>query len=334
MGWPIISSRYAQDAPLSTDLFTDIVGQLTTLTTSINGPQVTQGAPNVANGSFEIDPVNQVQPTGWTFTAGTGGSGLVTNTDQNDGAQCYKMVQNTTSGNTAGTLNSIDSNSGLGYMAVSPLLSYNLSFMLKCSRTDVQNKVVINWFNSSKASVSSTTVYDITQLPPTVWTTYQFLVTPPAGCYFATVTLMGGQNAVTPPGANCNIFFDGVFMTPFKPGQLAKTYTTGTNTFTVPSGVFNLNVEISAASVSIKNVQNPISYYKGMLPCVPGDLISVYVASSLPFLVNGWFALNTRTGQYVGTNPASIGLVGSFTSVTDISYLGPTIPVNFVRLVY
>lgn len=280
--WPILATRYAQDAPVSTDLFSDIIAQITSNTANLNSPQTSIGIANIVNGSFEIDPNNTVQPTGWTFTAGTGGAGLTTNADQNDGAFSYKMTQDTTGGHTAGTLQSIDNATGLGKLPVSPGqlsstvqyggMAYEIVFSLKCDRTDIQNKVTINWYDSAKIALSTTIVYDVTNTPPTVWTKFAFLITPPNGAYFMTVTLAGGQNTVTPPASTAHIFWDDISIKPRTPMQTAIGVSSqSTATFFIPNGVFLANVKMFGKASGA----NFGGYIEGNVRVKPGDQITI-----------------------------------------------------------
>src|SRR5882724_3609655 len=89
----IIDPRIAPDAPVSTDLMTDIRNDLRYLNGATLSPVTAGGAPLVINSSFEIDTPGTVQPTGWTFVA-TGGSGQVyaAQNQQIHGSQSYQVI--------------------------------------------------------------------------------------------------------------------------------------------------------------------------------------------------------------------------------------------------
>lgn len=249
----IVAPRYAQDAPASTDLFADIVGDLNYLNANQNAPGVSLGVPNVVNGSFELDANGTVQPTGWNFVAGTGGSGAVDNTVQNDGAQSYKVVQGTAAGNTGGVLTG-PYNGGNQYYTVSPQNSYMLRFMLKNNRADITNTVTVFWYNSTGGSVGSTVFSAIGSSARTTWIFYSFIVTPPSNAYYCQLQFSLGNNSVTPPGATGNIWVDGIS---FLPRPLFWAFATIDNdgaTFTVPAGVNMIKIWIKNYS----NVGNNI----------------------------------------------------------------------------
>jgi hypothetical protein len=272
MAWvTILASRYSVNAPASTDLFTDIVGDLSYLYQNQNAPSMTVGSPNIVNGSFELDVNATVQPTGWNFVAGPGGSGQVTNAQYNDGAQSYGASQpGGGSGNTGGTLTGPYNQSTLSqqYYPVSPSASYLLKFMLKCNRTDIQNSVTVYWYTNTYVANSSTPILTLaTGSSPTSWTSYAFTVTPLSGSYFCTIQFNLGSNSSTPPGATGNIYVDGVSMS-LRPAFSEITSYTSNSTFTVPSGVYYVQVEFFFNS----SASGGYFYYSKVIISVkPGD---------------------------------------------------------------
>lgn len=286
----IVSTRYQQDAPASTDLFSDIVNDLNFLNTNQNAPQDINGSPNVVNGSFELDQANGiVNPIGWNFVAGTGGSGSTTNTDQNHGAYSYKVVQPNVGGNTGGVLTGPYSG-GNQFMNVSPSYAYQIVFSLKATRADVKNSCVVNWYNSSQAFLSSTTAVSIANgSSPTSWTAFASnILTPPAGAMFMQVIFNLGSDNVTPPGATANIFLDGIFITPYPQLSQAQDFTS-TGTFTVPSGVYIIGIKgygarNSGINTNTVGTQGPVGfggYVEYFTRVEPGDTVTITIVNDL-----------------------------------------------------
>jgi len=306
MGFTVINApRYAADAPVSTDLISDLYANEVYLNTNQNAPQDTGGSPNIVNGSFELDASGTATPTGWNFTAGTGGTGTVTNTQQNHGANSYLVTQDNTSGHTGGVLDGPYA-SGSQYMNVSPSLSYQVGFMLKCSRVDVLNSVVLNWYDASKSFLSSTTVKSIANgSAPTSWTTYVTSnLTPPASAEFCRIICNLGNDAVTPPGASTNIYIDGIFMRD-RPSFSQSTAYTSNNTFTVPSGVFFVKARVYGSKIQTINGNG--AYTENIYSVKPGDVATITISfgngGSNSVALNGTTitATNGNTGGVNGT---------------------------------
>lgn len=334
----IVAGRYAVNAPADTSLFADIVANENYLNNNQNAPAVAGDAPNVVNGSFELDVATTVQPTGWLFTAGTGGSGLVVNTTFSDGAQSYEAIQGTTAGNTAGTLVGPynQATSSNQFYVCSPKKSYQLKFMLQCNRTDIQNSVVINWYSNAQGFLSSTPLLTLANgASPVAWTAYNFNFTPPSSAYYFQIQFNLGSNSVTPPGATGNIFVDGISISPRTPFQTYSAYaatTSQTFTFTVPSGVYYVMAKLYASySLSGGLFGAPGGYAEVLISCKPGDTMTIVVqaGSGTSSITYGALVISVTGGS--GGTPGS----GSATLTPSFGMTGGSMSKNpLIALLY
>lgn len=233
----INKTRNMQDAPISQDWGNDVVDDLNFLNGVVAGVTDADGVALVVNGSFEVDANNSTTVSNWTVVLGSGATGIVTNSDQNHGAQSFKFTRDSTVGHNGGSLTS-------QFMNCSPNLEFLLGFMLKCSRSDVENTVQVSWYTATQSLISTTTVYDsgLGSNAPTTWNTIgNSPVTPPATAMFFKIILNAGIAAQT-PGATTSIFFDGVFVRPRTALSNLISYTSPA-TFTVPSGTFRVRLD-------------------------------------------------------------------------------------------
>lgn len=309
----IAAARYAADAPVSTDLLADMVANEDYLNTNQNAPQDVGGSPNIVNGSFELDASGTGTPSGWNFTAGTGGTGAVTNTQQNHGAKSYLVTQDNTTGHTGGVLDGPYS-SGNQYMNVSPSLSYQVTFMLKCSRADVANSCVLNWYDASQSFLSSTTVKSIANgSSPTSWTVYTTgNLVPPASAEFCRLICNLGSDNVTPPGQSTNIYIDGISIRPRTPFSTSQVFTS-TGSFTVPSGVFFLKFRMygstSSASSGVWG-----GYGETIASVKPGDVATITISNTAA--ASSTIALNGTTYTVTNGKPSTGPTSGTSTNNT------------------
>lgn len=298
----INTARNAQDAPISQDWGNDVVNDLNYLFAQSSNTVDADGAPIVPNGSFELDANNSTTVTGWTVSLGTGATGIVTNSDQNHGAQSFKFTRDTTAGHNGGSLTS-------NFMNVSPSLAYQVCFMNKNSEADVENTVQISWYTSSQSLISTTTIYDsnLGSNAPTTWTCFTSNnVVPPATAMFCKIILNAGIAAQTPAGTT-SIFFDGVFMK-LRTMGVSRTAYTATTSITIPSGVFHTSID-----AYIKNRNNfIISFIFFEFDCKPGD--SLVITFPAPSVVN-----QTPTITLNGTTQSAISTFGGFNIPTTDS---------------
>ncbi len=266
----IPSAAYAEGAPVASSAFAgNIVGDLNFLYANQVSAQDAGGVPLVCDGSFEAQAALTpgASLTNWVFAPGTGATGTVVNTYQNHGANSFQFTQGTVGGNTGGTLTSAN------FMNVSPSMPFLLSFMLYSSRTDVQNKVVMNWYNSSGIILSSTTIYDSGAGGGRVaWIVFGYILTPPPTAAFSKLILYGGANGGSPPASQASIYFDGISSSRRAPLSIVSTFTSS-GTFTVPPGVFFVALEFfdNTSRSGIVSFQ----YSKRTLPVNPGDTITI-----------------------------------------------------------
>ena len=288
MSFTVISAgRYAVGAPLATSLFGDIVNDLNYFNGLIVSQNDAGGAPLVINGSFESPTVaTSTTPNDWTVVAGNAGGPVLSATDQNHGAQSLKFTRDTTGGHTGGTATSaaffnISGGFTNGSSNQQAGLSYLFTFMIKSSRTDVSNTVVINWYDANQGALSSTTVYSETA-GITSWETRAVVITPPVGAMFGKIVISGGT-ATTTPASTATIYFDGFSIKTRPCFQSSTAYTAiAANTFVVPSGVFFINVRMAGGKyVTGNGSPGTGAYLEGNLTVLPGDTITITLRNGL-----------------------------------------------------
>ncbi len=283
-------NRYDVDSPVSTDLFSDIVGDLNFLNGTNNSAVDAGGAPLILNGSFESPLVaTSTTPDNWSYVAGTGATGVLVNTSQIHGAQSFKFTRDTTVGHTGGTLTSGT------FFNVSPYLTYQIIFMLLSSRSDVSNTVVINWYAADQSALSSTTIYSSASAP-TTWTDYRYLVTPPASALFGKIVISGGTST-TIPGGTASIYFDGISIS-LKPSfSVPTSYTSSTSFIAGSFGATPGPWKIKMWGKLSEN-SNGNSFGGGYLEAVVwmrnGDTATLTINNNLGS--NSTFVLNGRDG--------------------------------------
>jgi len=143
------------------------------------------------NGSFETDTNADGTPDSWTLTTYTGATCQRVTNDQNHGAAAMKFVS---VGNGGGYLESES------FFEVSPDTDLGVEFDIKSSVVDVRNVVDVLWYDSAKAVVSTTSVYDESAANPTSWTHKNFTATPPATARYAKLRLYGCHSSDVTPG--------------------------------------------------------------------------------------------------------------------------------------
>lgn len=197
------------------------------------------GVPPIPNNSFEQDANNTPgsEMSSWVWAAGTGGTGVVTNTYQRDGAQSFQMTQPNVAGQTAGTLTS-------PFLVCNPDMAYRLVVSLYCTRADVENNAAILYYDANQNYLTS----DVgIQFPvnssPTQWYSVVMGSTPPANAMFMKIQLQGGQNATQPPQFSTEIYWDGVYLFPYMPLSQRNVYTNSGNVFTTPAGCHHVSID-------------------------------------------------------------------------------------------
>lgn len=232
----INTNRTVVDAPVSTDLLTDMALDLNYLNTTQGSQADASGVPTIQNGSFEADPSGTINsPQGWTFQSGTGGSGQVTNAAQAHGGQSYAITRSAGSGNSGGALLSPFNN-------CSPLNAFEFLFMMMNNTAGVQNVIYLVWYYANQTPTGLVTeVYNNNNQPPNTWQAFSQTVTPPNGSYYFVAIL-----ALAQVGASaCTVYVDGISTRPYIPFQNSTKYQgLGSFTFTCPPGCFKVRVRL------------------------------------------------------------------------------------------
>ena len=264
-------SRVATPAPVSEDLMQDFKGNEDYLYGIIKGVPDANGAPLVVNGSFEADVPGTMTPTEWDWAPQTSGVGAVASDDQVHGGQSYKVIQDTTPGHGGGSLKSHS------FMNVSYRLEYRVLYHFKASIPGVRIIAKVYWYNSAggAASTATTTIFDggVTPTAPTIWAVFCSHVTPPSDAVFAKLEVTAGDSSVTPV-STCSVWVDGLSMTLAIPHRGKASYTAN-GSYTVPSGVFNLNVEGYDSYVTAVPEFSYFRKWSVSLDVKPGDVVTV-----------------------------------------------------------
>jgi len=310
----ITSGRYAVGAPVAIGLFADIVNDLNFLNGVNTSAVDAGGAPLILNGSFESPSVaTSTTPDSWTIVNGNAGAAILINTDQNHGAQSLKFVRDTTAGHSGGTATSPFFNVSGGPTSNTGS-AYVLTFMIKSSRTDVSNTVVVNWYAADQSSLSSTTVFSETT-GTTAWTTYQYIITPPATACFGKVVLSGGTSTTT-PASTASIMFDGVSACARPPFLQSSAFGSST-TFTIPNGCYWARVRIWGCRIGGTSSSSPYfgGYCEKTFRTTPGSVATITVTntpngtSSVSLSGNSMSVQNANISIPQGSGGASGGTI-------------------------
>jgi hypothetical protein len=321
----INSSRYQPGSPLATGLFSDIVTDLNFLN-GVNSSAVNaNGVPLILNSSFESPLVaTSTTPDNWTIVAGNAGAAVLSTSDQNHGAQSLKFTRDTTVGHSGGTATSdtffdisggqtVSSNQTAG-------LSYLFNFMIKSSRTDVSNTVIINWYDANQGALSSTTVYSETS-GTTNWVLRSAIITPPVTAMFGKIVISGGTTTTT-PASTATIFFDGFSIQP-RPMGSSQTFYTSANNLIVPSGVFFIRIKMWSAANRASSKFG--AYLEVVQPTSPGNTVNVVIANPSTVTINGnIFSVSNASTVADGicsTSGPAIAAINGGSSVTNAKVL-------------
>jgi hypothetical protein len=140
-----------------------------------------KGALNLTqNGSFEDDSNGDGIPNNWTVALYTNGTQTLDTAAPSHGTQSIKF---TGAGSGGGSAIS-------DLFLVSPTSSYAVSFTLKSSLTTLLNIVEVWWYTAADVFISKSTPHS-SATPPTSFTDYIYIVTPPATAFKAAVKIYG-----------------------------------------------------------------------------------------------------------------------------------------------
>lgn len=314
--WPINSNRYAPNAPDSTDLWSDVISQIVTLTNNNGSISFLNGAPTISNGSFEVNAQGGlIQPPAWTFNNAGNASGQVTTNftgfKVDHGKWCYQIELATATGSADAQLfygsSTVPSASNVT-LVISPTESYRLHFDYLSTSTTVGLQVTVYWFTATGASSTPTSIVPLFTTTPAAsvnaWQGADLLLLPPAD---ATQMAFMIEPTATSGGGNVFLYVDNVYCTlrpafmsfsystssaaPYAgsyaasaiqlysltPGQLVKTLT---STFTVPQGVRTINTRIYGASLA--NTNNTFGgsfggYVEAPITVIPGTTATITI---------------------------------------------------------
>lgn len=281
MAWPINSSRYDPKSPGSTDLFSDIIGQITVHDGLLSGIQQASNCPLVPNGSFELDANLTVTPTGWTPSALTGGSGYVSTSDSSHGSRCYMAIHPGGALNGGMTLTTTEA------LPVSIGQAFTLFFDAYSTNATVRIKADVIWYDKDGAQIGATqNVVDEDGSIPGTWNTYNAsltpYMTPSAAKYMKIIITLGAVG--TDPGSSTNIFLDNVVLA-FRRLFSNQVVITSSQIWTVPAGVTKVKFQLVGAggdgtgSTSTFAVRNGggAGYTEAFVDVQPGQDIDIHV---------------------------------------------------------
>lgn len=174
----ILSSEVDVDSPGKAELFQKIKDNFDFLYAMQAGPI------EIPNGSFEIDTDLDGIPDNWSRNLYAGGSAAFDTTTPAHGAQGYKFTRASGAGNGGGYLES-------GYLEISEVGVYLVSFDIKSSVAGLKNIVKVRYFDKSKTYLSDQDIYSSTS-NPTSWTRYLLILSVPANARYCKIRLIGG----------------------------------------------------------------------------------------------------------------------------------------------
>lgn len=229
----INTNRTVVDAPVSTDLLTDMANDINLLNTTQTSSADASGVPTILNGSFEADPSGTGgSPQAWTFLSNGGPTGQTTNSNQAHGGQSYAITANGST-NGSGQLYT-------GLMNCSPLNIFEVIFMMMNNTAGISNNILLIWFYANKTPIgSSLSIYNNNNQVPNLWQAFNYMVTPPAGAYYFSLQAYCAQG--TPPA--CTVYLDGFSTRPYQ-GFDFLTQFNGSGTFICPPGCFKVKVRV------------------------------------------------------------------------------------------
>ena len=234
MAWTSITKPSVGDPTKKTAFADAVVDDLTFLYNQFLS--VVGNREIVINGSFESDSDADGYPDGWTRTLYSGGSFTWDQSTSAADGKAYhgKRAAKFTSpgggGNGGGYIVSES------YFEVTEGRPYKIQFATKSSVADVHNSATITWYDSTQASISTTTFHDDASTNPTSWETYEYQVLPPANSRYAKLGFYGCMNDDSTAGST---WFDDIrvfgFVPPFERRLVFQT--AGTYKWKCPSGV-------------------------------------------------------------------------------------------------
>lgn len=139
------------------------------------------------NGSFETDTDSDGAPDGWTRTDHPGSSNGIDSTDHSHGSKCFKFNSPGGAGNGGGYITSSD------FFMVDSSFPLLMRWAVKCSVANVRFTVEIHWFDSAKALLSTSTLWDDSATNPTVWMPQCGAICPVTNARYAKVKISGGE---------------------------------------------------------------------------------------------------------------------------------------------
>lgn len=283
MTWPINPNRYDVDSPGSEDLFADIIAKIVANTAGISSLVNASNVPPLANGSFEDDASGTVVPTGWLVTNSPGGSGSVTNTDSDHGANSYKAVH------PGGALQGGTILDTEVLLPVSKGQAFELYFSLYATSANVRTKVYVHWYDSGGSEIagSPVNIFDQNGSHPTSWKTFSVGVSPfmtpaaAANAKFMAFTFTLGDPSLS---TAASIFVDNIALT-FRRQFSRYQIFTGSGTFTPPQGVTRIKAMMwgggaGSSGGGTGSIGGGGGYVEGFLDVHPGVDVTVTVGTA------------------------------------------------------
>lgn len=138
----------------------------------------------ISNGSFEVGTTT---PSGWTFTAQTGGTGVLDATTSAHGANSFKITSLGGGSNGGGELAMNE------YCECSPQVPLLFGWQTKSDDAGVKNIVYVDWYSAASggALLSTTTLWSEDTSNPTSWTRISKSAVPPATAVYFKLRFVG-----------------------------------------------------------------------------------------------------------------------------------------------
>jgi len=215
---------------------------------ALNGGLSTNALPDILNGSFEINSLNDgLTPDSWTIVNYTGGSHALETTSPAHGANALKFVHPGGAGNGGGYADS-------DYFPVNELVLHSLSGIIWASAA-TKSKVQVRYFTNAKVELGAGSPEELIVFYSLSPTRYTWQILPPATTRFIKIRLIGGYTDTAVAG---NIFFDGFTFGPsigtneMRFNRYNTTPVLSANgTYLIPHGIYY----VYADSIAVPQVQ-------------------------------------------------------------------------------
>lgn len=193
----------------------------------------------VPNGSFEFDSDSDGEPDGWIVDEFTGGTFLLDESTVNvdgksqHGKRSAKFTSVGGGGNGGGTLTSEE------FIPCSGGKVYFVQWHTKSSAADVRNLLQIEWFDSTQASLSTSTIFDESAANPITWRKLGAVSIAPVAARYLKIIFTCADDSDATAG---DVWIDDVRLSRMDAELRAEYTVAGTYKWKCPTGVSVVHV--------------------------------------------------------------------------------------------